>query len=469
MTVAACFSSRSSDWAATVQRMLQAQRLPEDSPGCVFPVAGGAIGWTQPAGRRSPLPALYRSRCGSLLAVTGLPIDISGASIERRLGAAVEAGGEEVTRELKQLDGVFAALFWDAPAGTLHVVTDILGLQPLYSFRQPGLLLLSAGQRGLTASGLLKVESDPAGWGAFIDLGNVLGETTQLKGIRRVDPGAVWTFDPRQDRLERTPYWHWPERDPGLKHAGLDTGDLLSVLDREIQAYLGHCPETTVLLSGGGDSRFLTAMLLRNGVRPAALTVKHSDELLGADHRFAAQVGRRHCSEFLALTPPRDFFSTPDYLDYLEATEAGAQSLYLFIAAVGALIGEHRPAVWDGLLPGITVTGYFRRARTPAELLEKVCAPRNSQRWRGACMVFEKGLADGMYGESQAALRQEAARYPSDMNGVNQFWVRNRTRVRTGANPCRVYARRSLAYTPCVSKEFWSMIMPLPCEEREHH
>jgi hypothetical protein len=468
MKIAACFSRGTSESISTVRKMLQAQSLEGNQTGTVLDLPGGAIGWIETADRFSSIPRIYRSASGNILLVAGVPIDVSGGDVKFRLSGSLEAGAGALATELKKLDGIFAALFWDAATETLQVLTDFLGLQPLYAFHQPDLLLLASEQNGIAASQRLVVEADPAGWGAFVGIGNTLANSTQLKGVVRVDPGSRWTFHPPSGQLDRSTYWHWPQPDPGAKRAGLDLDALLCLLDREVHAYLAHCCDTTLLLSGGVDSRFLLALLDRNGIRPQALIAKHPDELLGADNRFAVQLARRYCSTYTQVSPPRDFFSSPGYLQYLQMTDVGTRSLYLFITVLPHFI-HNRPALWDGLFPNVTVFPPDYGVRTLREYVKRVCAPRDSARWRGAALAFNPRLAEAMYDSLQQAVNQQLAVYPDDEYGIHQFYVRNRTRNRIGPNPCRVYANRSLAYTPGVSKNFWSLIVPLAHAEKAGH
>lgn len=469
MKIAACFSQGLFEPAAAVRRMLAAQSLEGDPTGTVLSLPGGALGWIPTSDRFSSIPRVYRSTAGHVLLISGVPIDTSGGDLEARLSSSLEGGAQALIPGLQKLDGVFAALFWDAATQTLHVLTDFLGLQPLYTLHRPDVLLLASEQTGIAGSGRLRIEADPAGWGAFIGIGNTLAGSTQLKEVVRVDPGSVWTFHPASGRLDRSAYWKWPPPDPAARRTDLDPDALLSLLDREVNAYLKHCADTTLLLSGGVDSRFLLALLNRNGIRPEALIAEHGDELLGADHRFALQLARRYCSSYRQTRPPRDFFSSPGYLQYLEMTAVGTRSLYLFITVLPQFIGNNCPALWDGLFPNVTLFPPDYRARTLNDYVKRICAPPGSPQWQGARLAFDPGLADSMYESLHQCLQRQLAAYSDDEYGIHQFYVRNRTRNRTGPNPCRVYANYSLPYTPGASKAFWSLVAPLPHQEKTGH
>jgi hypothetical protein len=465
MKLAAYFSRDGADHAAVVRRMLRAQTEGSVKASEPHGVGGGALGWVATSDAHAPFPLAYAGRSGNLLFVSGTPIHLGG-SLTRLLSRAAELSSAEASRVLKQLDGAFAAIHWDAAAGRLTVVTDFLGMQPLYVAREGGALVLATDLRGVAASAVVDLEPDPAAWGAFYTLGHAIGDLTFFKGVRRADAGAELSYDSRSGELERSSYWRWPEPAPSATLADVDTGAIVEALAQSVDGYRAYDASGVVLLSGGFDSRLVLHLLRRAEIPARALVVRHRDENDDADGRYAVRAAKLAGVEYDVCTPQRDFYGSPAYQRYLERSENANTSFGLFIAQVSAFIRPEMRAVWDGLAPqamrklSYPVTGGFAPY---VETLRRKAAARLRA---DAAEVFTGAWADAMYEGFLDALRAETARYPDDEFGVAEFSVRNRTRIRVASNPLRVYAMDVLPFTPGLTREFYGLVGRLGSETK---
>ncbi|MGH9348630.1 MAG: hypothetical protein ACRD26_15325 [Vicinamibacterales bacterium] len=256
-------------------------------------------------------------------------------------------------------------------------------------------------------------------------------------------------------------YWTWPDVDPRLTEADVDTGDLLDLLAASLEAYAVYGSNGTLLLSGGYESRLLAALLVRAGARPAALTLRNPYEHLEIDGRFAARVARALDIRHDVRDPDPHFFSTPQYLEYVKLSDVGTTSVNLFIAQVCAELQAARvEASWDGVGYGIVIKDksepsfdtFFRSSLKPAD----------SPAWLAARRVFSPGFADAMWAELGATLSDEVARCHEGPPGVAEFFVRNRARNRTTPNALKVYANFVLPFMPGLTKAFYERAVPLP-------
>ncbi len=422
---------------------------------------GGALASVRTSDRAGAVPLLRRSQGGNVLMVAGVPLDLGG-SLDDRLSRAVAGDYHAAADELQALDGAFAAVFWDAANRKLAIVTDALGLQPLYIARPGGGLLLASELKAMPASGLVDVEMDLAGWGAFVGFGFPVGDGTQLAGVRRADPGAVMLYDPASGSLESSTYWQWPEVQTDLTLATVDTGRLIDALGQELAAYGQHAVGGTVLLSGGFDSRLTLALLGREGWDVDALILAHQDELWGADGKLAARTARRLGVKYELIRTPRSYYSTRPYLDYLVMNEVTTPSLYLFISQVSAYLREEMRAVWDGTPPGYGLVPAFLPAGGFDVLLGKIQRRRDAYAWRVADRLFGAEKAGRMYDALNEAVRAETAKYPDDEAGVTRFEVMNRMRRRTLPNCLKVYSNVALPFVLGVSRAFWDYAGAIP-------
>jgi Glutamine amidotransferase domain len=98
----------------------------------------GTLGGVRTSDLHSQIPAMYHGPVAQLL-VAGTPISCS-TNVGERLRHAAEAEWEEAVECLEGLDGPFAVVMWHEALRRLTIVTDILGMQPLYFHRHTGML-----------------------------------------------------------------------------------------------------------------------------------------------------------------------------------------------------------------------------------------------------------------------------------------------------------------------------------------
>ena len=405
-----------------------------------------------------------KSATNNLLIISGLPITTT-ENLDQKLEQIVNSNYQNAAKNLTQLDGAFAALYWDNSAHKLVVVTDILGMQPLYISRSSGLLLLASEIQSIAASGLISLDINPAAWGAFATFGHSLANHTFLKNVQRVPPGSILIYDPIQDKLETKTYWQWPQPQPEIRLEDVDTTHLLELLEQNIKAYLVYHQPGTILLSGGFDSRLLLALLNKIGIKPEAVILAHEDEFFGADGIYATKIAKKLGISFQQIKSDSSFFSSTKYLDYLMMNEMTTKSLFLFISQVMQHLKPEMKIVWEGCYPGAILvpvgkqpSGGFR------EYLATLPMSTTSPLWRGIKSIFAPALAQQMYDGFLEILEAEKSQYTNDGFGVSQFIVRNRTRNRIATNPLQVYANIVPTFTPGLTKDFWSIAASLPFE-----
>jgi len=424
------------DASARVATMLNRQN-PEGLPTSQRDFRGGAIGCIGGA-----LPAH-----GDLCFFTGIPIN--GADAEDLVDADAAA------RLFPEYDGAFAGVFWDADQEILVIATDCLGMQPLYMCDEPGAITFVSDTKALAG------KPDLAAWGAFISIGHPIGERSLVKGLRRVPPASILTYDCKRQRLGVRQYWQWPEAS-----AAWHRYDFLASLDRDVRAYASLGNAGTVLLSGGFDSRLLLFLLKRAGIPADALSIAHADEHGDADGRLAQAIAREAGIPLRRAIPPRDFFSSQAYLDYLVASDAGFPSLDLFIAKVASQIDVD--VVWDGLVPGFVFMPLHQpEGGFEAYLRQEIRGP-GSAIWRAAEMLFKPKVVAAMREGFAKDLDSELSRLPRDMHGLARFVIENRSRNRPAMNPLKVYPNRARAFVPGLSKDFMAHAATIPFQEKLH-
>lgn len=409
-------------------RLTASQRnFPSGSIGCV----GGGV-----------FPAQ-----GNIRFFAGLPIN--GPDVED----LTDADGAQ--RLFPGYDGAFTGVFWEAQRNILVIATDCLGMQPLYMRHTGGELTLATETKAIGG------DPDPAAWGAFISIGHPIGERSLLDGVQRVPPASVLTYDCAEHRLTIHRYWSWPDPSEAWR-----TYDFLASLEQDIHAYAALGNAGTVLLSGGFDSRLLLFLLRHTHIPVDALIVAHEGEHGDADGRLAERVAALSGTAYRKAHPRRDFFSSPAYLDYLKASDAGYPSLDLFIAKVASQIDS--AAVWDGLVPGFVFMPLHQPEGGFDAYMRQEIHGLDSAIWRATRELFRPEFAQAMFEGFSQDLRAEVLRLPRDMHGLARFVIENRSRNRASMNPLKVYASRTDAFTPGLSKDFMTHAAAIPFCEKQH-
>lgn len=383
---------------------------------------------------------------GNVLFFTGVPINAPAAS------RYVDAASAKTL--FAQCDGAFVGVFWDAAEQVLVIATDCLGMQPLYLRHTDDELIVVSETKALSGP------PDLAAWGAFISLGHPVGDRCLMEGLKRASPASILTYDSKRGSLTIERYWDWPPASDAWRHY-----DFLSALEADVRGYADYGIDAKLLLSGGFDSRLLLFVLKRAGLPVDALAVAHDDEHGNADGRLAARIARHAGVNFQSVRPPPDFFSSSAYLDYLVASDVGFPSHGLFIAKVASQIDAE--ALWDGLAPGFLFMPLHQPAGGFDAYLREEVNGWESGIWRATRQLFKPEIAAAMYEGFAQDIQSEFANLPRDGTGLTKFVIENRSRNRAAMNPLKVYANRSLAFTPGLSRELISHAVTIPFEEKK--
>jgi asparagine synthase (glutamine-hydrolysing) len=469
MKLAAHLSADTAQSAAAVEAMLTAQSARPWHTRQLACGAAGVIGTVSTVDRFSATASRYESAItGNRLFITGVPV-LAGSSVAACLQQIVDLSLTEAAEKLAQMDGAFAALLWNPLERSCMVVTDALGMQPLYMVRRPGVLAIASEAKALTVAGVVDYAMSAAAWGAFLSFRHPIGGLTLAESVHRVPAGSILSFDLRTDHLSCRCHTPWPEaRDPRDINAPFVEGLIGALLD-DIRTYQAHHAEPTLFLSGGYDSRLLLAALQAIGRRPPVVVHDHADELFGLESRLAARVAKEFGVPIRRLHSGPDYFSSTGYVDYLVASDVGLPSLYLFIAQMGAALPAGVEAVWEGTFPGCLLVPVHQPPGGFDAYLARECASGGSNWWRAAEQVFAPEAVVQMRSAFQECLASERARYADTEHGVSEFVVRNRTRQRIAINALQVYANDVLPLTPGLTKAFWTRAASVPYSLKARH
>lgn len=164
---------------------------------------------------------------------------------------------------LRRADGRFAFALYDRRDETLHFATDRWGLKSLYLVQIDGELVWSSEVKGFLGHPDFEPRLDPKSRTHFFRAGQFFGTECWFESVDLVGPASVWTWDLREQSLERRQYWDWQTLEPfstGLSRERVKErmGELF---DRSVRRRCADDRVFSIGLSGGLDSRAIVAAL----------------------------------------------------------------------------------------------------------------------------------------------------------------------------------------------------------------
>lgn len=355
--------------------------------------------------------------------------------------------GTELVAALRAADGVFAAAVWCAESQALHILTDFLGLQSLYS---DGTLWASDTKAFTYAA-------DARGWGSFIGHGHPVGDDTLLQGVRRIGDALHITHHADGRRAQQQ-HWQVPMFEAPHTIPHLCAAFQESIAQHEMQ--LGDA-SVQLLLSGGYDSRLIAAALQRKD-HVVACILAHEDEDGDADGWIARRVAAHFNSTGIARPQP-DFFSSKEYLDHLWAVDGAYPTHGLFIAQVKQHVWGD--AVWEGQLPNVSIRAIHPEGGF-AGYDEAKRAGMDHPLWRAATRLLQPDACAHLVEAEARATTDSRNLHMDDEIGVGHWVTLNRMRRRAGLNIYQAYAHHAQPLAAGASRIFWSMAQSHPAAMR---
>ena len=297
----------------------------------------------------------YRDKQGNLLVSLGYfynqdVTDSREQFVERCTGNSSKA--------LEECEGEFVSIFIEGLTGKVHIVNDRFASRPFYILADANDVYFSSSLDFLLYLAGNNHSIDILGWFQILSFAHTCGMRTTFSDVKRLLPGTHLTLSP-DGGLKQIRYWrleHKPEQDLDPIAYSREVFDAFQA-GAALRARL--VGKGVVALSGGLDSRLVSASIPRDLEFSAFTFVNSSKEASTSETRVAAQVGKiLGLSHHIQQVPRQQFFNVAGQVIKL----TGGLRALQHMAIVMSYIQEIKSRGLNYLLgggPGDSLAGSF--------------------------------------------------------------------------------------------------------------
>jgi asparagine synthase (glutamine-hydrolysing) len=190
------------------------------------------------------------------------PREITGYPINGLSKALIDMPGK-----CRETRGAYSLVMWDRFNAQLLLARDHFGVAPLYYLSKEGALYFSSEIESLLQ--LIDRDARTVNRKAllrYLYYGYAYGEETLFEGIRRVPPGSILTFSPRNNQIRKDKFWNVEGVFANLRAAqDVSTAEelLFNGIRDSIRSRVDGKEKFGLMLSGGLDSGSIAAFMRR--------------------------------------------------------------------------------------------------------------------------------------------------------------------------------------------------------------
>ncbi|WP_146341498.1 hypothetical protein [Nesterenkonia sp. NBAIMH1] len=381
-------------------------------------------------------------------------------------GSAHHRAGRPWTEAAAHADAC-GLLMHAAGGGILH--GSVSGAQVLYTAEVDTAVLFSTRLRWLTHA-LDRLTPDWQAWAEILSFGAPVGGHTTFEGMRRLQPMeyAEVSSEGNSPPRRRQARWSWAEHEPRpVKDMQAVTEQVVADM-AEFMRPAAAAGASNPMLSGGRDSRMLTALALREAPDAESVTAWTTssdtgsalEEIVGARAAHALGVGQR-------IVTGRYDEVDRDLRAYADAVDHQA-SFHVWLTPVARRLGAAEGPIFDGIGGGVFFGGGFADSsvRSSSESLSAQRAASRSHYLLEANRVLSSALTASLRGSARSRAVEVARPYESHPNGHTLASYLMRTVPGIALAPARVLGRSRPTIMPMISDAVVSAALQLPHEAK---
>jgi asparagine synthase (glutamine-hydrolysing) len=207
------------------------------------------------------------------------------------------------------LNGMFGVAIWDVRKQRLVVARDRFGIKLIYYRIDDGRVHFASEMRGVLAAAGGSPDVDPVALNLFLRYRFTPSPHTIIKGIQKLAPGTMLTFEGGVGRVTRWYKYH-PTPFCPMKSPTEAREELLDIYKRALKRHLLSDVPVGLLLSGGIDSALLLALMNLNGEAWPTYTIGYGSSFADDELVDAADTARRFSAHHTAIQIDQKRFET---------------------------------------------------------------------------------------------------------------------------------------------------------------
>jgi len=236
----------------------------------------------------------------------------------------------------RQAEGQFCFIQYRPSIGALTLVTDKVGVRPLYLWFDDELVVFASTLRVMEECSLVPKQMDVQAVTEMVAFGTPLSDRTPFAGVRLVKGGQI--IELGRETVRTRSYWEWDQIQPANDSEEKRLQEVHDHFQAAVDRRIKNDAATAAYLSGGLDSRCLVSALVRRKVKVHSFNFARpgtQDYLFG--NEFAARIGSHHQAH-----PRQIGDSTPDYsqlmVDSLAKSEIACERPHLIWSGEGGSV-----------------------------------------------------------------------------------------------------------------------------------
>jgi len=385
---------------------------------------------------------------------------------------------------LRALNGVFIIALYDVDDQELVIVNDKFGMKPLFYYYEKSKFLFASEMKALLCDEEIEREINWDGWHDRFAYGYLIGTKTLFKDIWALPNASILTLKNGKVSMEK--YWSYNEIAVDRKHSErYFVNEGIKSIRQAIEKWTRHLNECVVFLSGGYDSRCITAYVKEStDINFETFTTKQSR----SDGIYAEQVSKCLKINNTYIPLPRDMYER--YFIKLVYLLDGACSSHdwIWIMPLIETFEEHRTNL-DGIGGDVLLGGLYVSRRNLknvhddydlASILdhELRCFARRplgkyyhligSLRPPNAYDFFDNSLQAKLKPRKSSILK-EVKTIRKDDNRVTVFIFKNRTKNLVSPGPSNLISIKMQNYFPFLEMNLVEFALSIPPKMKVPH
>lgn len=373
--------------------------------------------------------------------------------------------GVEIVNEF---NGCFCIVVYHKKQNRLYLISDRLGVRPLFYVKRGASLIFATEMKALTVIDSQPIALDEIGLFEFFRYGSHILDKTSIDGYTKLVPASILKMD--DEGMQITQYWtyqydeHAPSLDQPTYYA-----QYVKLLDRAVERCMITPKRIGIFLSGGYDSRAIAASIRKYHLPIPAFTFGETDS---RDMRFARMLADRLGLEHHGVSS-NDPFLYPTCRSVVWRTEGLLSFAHCTSIHNHALIKEKMDIILVGLLGefgGSHTWPKLLLARSRKDVIEALFERMTYSRSQQIQRIFTRSFLNRVSEATRVRFEHSFESIPNDRPlNIADCWQMTALKPRLSNQSPSVDRHRFETRLPHMDAELVDFLLTIPPYARIEH